>query len=135
MRSSYAGLVRNGTMTAWRGRSEERTDASVWAVTCLFVVREHRGRGFSRGLARAAVELARERGARVLEAYPVTEHGLIWGEAHPGHLSVYLAAGFAEVHRPSKRRAVVRVELCGVRVPTGAATRRAGKACRRAREW
>lgn len=106
-RSSYGGLVRNANQTAWRGRHEDRADPTVWAVTCLYVVRAHRGHGISRELARAALEFARSRGARLVEAYPVTERGLTWGEAHPGHLSAYEAAGFTEVHRPSKRRAVV----------------------------
>ena len=56
-------------------------------------------------------DYARAGGARVVEAYPVTEKGLIWGEAHPGYITAYEAAGFSEVHRPSKRRAVVSVTL------------------------
>lgn len=108
-RSSYDGLVRNAQQTAWRGRSEDRADRSVWAVTCLFTRVGERGRGVARELAAAAVDFARERGARVLEAYPITVAEATWGEEHPGPLSVYLAAGFEVVHRPSKRRAVVRI--------------------------
>ena len=110
-RSSYGGLVRNANQTAWRGRQEDRTDDSIWAVTCLFVSKPHRGQGISAALAGAAVDYARAGGARVVEAYPVTEKGLIWGEAHPGYITAYEAAGFSEVHRPSKRRAVVSVTL------------------------
>jgi len=113
-RSSYAGLVRNANQTAWRGRDEDRTDDTVWAVTCVFTRAGFRGRGVSRALARAAVGLARDRGARVLEAYPVTVADVIWNEAHPGALAIYLDAGFEVVHRPSARRAVVRQPLTRV---------------------
>lgn len=109
-RSSYPGLVRNSNQTAWRGRDEDREDGSVWAVTCLLTRKEFRGAGVAGALAAAAVEHARERGARALEAYPVTVEAT-FGEEHPGPLSVYLRAGFEVVHRPSARRAVVRIDL------------------------
>src|SRR5690606_3388406 len=35
-RTAYDGLLR-GFRVPWEGRAEDRTDASVWAVTCLFV--------------------------------------------------------------------------------------------------
>ncbi|MDO5627048.1 MAG: GNAT family N-acetyltransferase [Mobilicoccus sp.] len=109
-RHDYDGLVRNSNQTAWRGRSEDRSDASIWAITCLFVRPGARGQGVAQVLATAAVDFARQRGARALEAYPVTVANLTWGEEHPGPLSVYEAAGFEIVHRPSKRRAVVRID-------------------------
>lgn len=110
-RPAYGGLVRNANQTAWRGRSEDRDDASVWAVTCLLTRVGMRGRGVARALAAASVGFARERGARRLEAYPITVAQATWGEEHPGPLQVYLDAGFTVVHRPSKRRAVVSIDL------------------------
>lgn len=108
-RSSYTGLVRNSNQTAWRGRKEDRDAADVWAITCLLTRVGYRGRGVATALAAAAIDFARERGARVLEAYPITVADATWGEEHPGPLSVYLKAGFEIVHRPSKRRAVVQI--------------------------
>lgn len=67
------GLVRVFTVP-WKGREEDRTDASVWALTCLFVRAGHRRQGVSGVLARAAVEHARKQGARALEA-PRTRAG------------------------------------------------------------
>ena len=55
----------------WDGRNEDKTDETVWSVTCLFVRAGFRRRGISRALARAAVAFARERGARAIEAYPI----------------------------------------------------------------
>lgn len=110
-RASYEGLVRNANQTAWRGRREDRQDAHIWAITCVFTRVGQRRAGIARALAAASVDFARKRGARALEAYPITVPDATWGEEHPGPLDIYLDAGFEVVHRPSKRRAVVRIEL------------------------
>jgi len=82
-------------------------------VTCVFVRAGYRRRHTSYALARAAVDFARERGARALEAYPMlTQSGedITWGELHVGTRSIFAAAGFDEVSRPSLRRVVMRID-------------------------
>src|SRR6202008_2281179 len=59
----------------WVGRNEDKTDGSVWAVTCFLPRAGFGGRAISRALARAAVDFARERGARALEGYPNLKEG------------------------------------------------------------
>jgi hypothetical protein len=34
-----------------------------------------------------------------------------WGELHVGHASIFTAAAFTEVSRPSLRRAVMRIDF------------------------
>lgn len=109
-RATYPGLVRVFTVP-WKGRDEDRSDTSVWALTCLFVRAGHRRQGISGELARAAVEHARSRGARALEAYPMVTTNAIDEELHVGTLTTFLDAGLHEVARPTKRRAVVRVDF------------------------
>ena len=109
-RPAYSGLVRVFRVP-WDGRSEDKTDDRVWAVTCLLTRSGYRKRGVSRALARAAVDFARERGARALEAYPMTSKNALLEEIHVGTESVYADAGFTEVHRPSIRRAVVQIDF------------------------
>lgn len=111
-RPAYAGLLRV-YRTPWEGREETRTDPDVWAVTCVLVRPGYRGRHVAYALAAAAVDHARSRGARALEAYPMrTEAGEItWDEIHVGAESVFAAAGLAEVSRPGKRRLVMRIDL------------------------
>jgi GNAT superfamily N-acetyltransferase len=109
-RPAYTGLVRVFRVP-WDGRSEDKADESVWAVTCLYTRSGYRKRGVSRALARAAVDFARERGARALEAYPMTTTDALLEELNVGPESVYADAGFTEVHRPSIRRAVVRIDF------------------------
>jgi GNAT superfamily N-acetyltransferase len=112
-RTAYEGLVRTFRVP-WEGRDEDKADDSVWAVTCLFTRAGFRRRGISRALARAAVEFARERGARAIEAYPITTENALLEELHPGTEATFAAAGFTEVSRPTlRRRAVVRIDFQG----------------------
>jgi GNAT superfamily N-acetyltransferase len=108
-RPAYIGLVRNARVP-WEGRDEDKADETVWAVTCLFTRAGFRKRGISRALARAAVEHARERGARAIEAYPIVTKDVIAEELHVGTVGVFAAAGFSEVGRPTLRRAVMRID-------------------------
>jgi GNAT superfamily N-acetyltransferase len=112
-RSAYGGLARNNRVP-WEGRSEDKSDDSVWAVTCIFVRAGYRGGGLAYALVRAAVDHARGRGARALEAYPIlTAPGqmISWDEIHVGTPGIFAAAGLAEINRPTKRRIVMRVDF------------------------
>ena len=73
-------------------------------MTCFVTRAGFRRRGISHALARAAVDFARERGARALEGYPmITQPGkeITWGELHVGSRSIFAAAGFTEVSHPT----------------------------------
>src|SRR5690606_1065387 len=109
-RSEYEGLVRGGQVP-WLGRDEDRTDAGVWALTCLLVRAGFRRRGISRALAAAAVEHAPSQGARALEAYPIASGATIDEELHVGTVATFAAAGLKEIARPTKRRAVMRLDV------------------------
>ena len=112
-RSAYTGLARTFSVP-WEGRSEDKADDGVWAVTCFVIRAGFRRRGISRALAQATVEFARRRGARALEGYPMlTEPGreVAWGELHVGSRSIFAAAGFTEVNRPTPRRVVMRIDF------------------------
>jgi len=109
-RTAYTGLVRNNRVP-WEGRSEDKADDTVWAVTCLFTRAGFRKRGVSRALARAAVDFARERGARAIEGYPMTSKNAMLEELHVGTEGTFAAAGFTGVSRPTIRRAVMRIDF------------------------
>jgi GNAT superfamily N-acetyltransferase len=109
-RSAY---VRLGQVP-WLGRSEDKTDDSIWAVTCFITRPGFRRRGVSRALARAAVDFARQRGARSLEGYPMITHpaqDVTWGELHVGSHTIFAGAGFIDVIRPTIRRVVMRIDF------------------------
>ena len=109
-RPAYDGLVRV-MKVPWEGRDEDRSDDSVWAITCLLVRAGHRKRGLSRELAAAAVDHARSRGARAVEAYPITTTAVISEELHVGTVPTFEAAGLSVVSQPSKRRVVMRLDF------------------------
>lgn len=109
-RTAYTGLVRNNRVP-WERRAEDKSDSSIWAVTCFFTRAGFRKRGVSRALAGAAVDFARGRGARAIEGYPMTSKKAILEEFHVGTEAVFVDAGFAEVSRPTLRRAVMRIDF------------------------
>ena len=87
-------------------------DEPVWSVICFVVPAEHRGQGVAHALLRGAIAYARDRGATLLEAYPVDKPDrgkdeTMWF----GAWSMYDSAGFAEVARRKKTRPVVRLKL------------------------
>ena len=109
-RPGYEGLLRTFRVP-WDGRAEDKTDDSVWAVTCLLTRAGFRNRGISRALASAAVDFARARGARAIEGYPITTKNVISEELHVGTVGVFADAGFVEVSRPTLRRVVMRIDF------------------------
>ncbi|HEX4789194.1 MAG TPA: GNAT family N-acetyltransferase [Actinospica sp.] len=113
-RVAFPGL--RTTRVPWPGRKEDKDDPSVWSVTCFVVRAGYRGRGLTYALAAASVDFARERGARALEGYPMIVppgREITWGELFVGKSSVFAAAGFREVNRPTKRRVVMRIDFAG----------------------
>jgi GNAT superfamily N-acetyltransferase len=113
-RIAYARLLLK-TRVPWDGRAEDKSDGGVWAVTCFVVRSGFRRRGISGVLVRAAVDFARERGARALEGYPmITQPGrqiALVGELHVGSRGIFEEAGFSEVSHPTERRVVMRIDF------------------------
>jgi GNAT superfamily N-acetyltransferase len=110
-RPHYEGLVRV-VRVPWEGRTEDKADDSVWAVTCIFARAGFRRQGIGYALVQAAVDFARGRGARALEGYPMlTDGDVTWGELNVGTTSMFAAAGLTEVSRPTKRRVVMRIDF------------------------
>jgi GNAT superfamily N-acetyltransferase len=98
----------------WAGRREDKDDPGVWSVTCLITRVGHRRQGVTYPLVAAAVEHARQHGARAIEGYPmITTPGeeITWGELSVGPRGAFAAAGFREVTHPSARRVVMRIDL------------------------
>lgn len=102
-REEYARLRTTRTLRA-------PDDQPAWAILCLFVSRPWRSAGVSVRLIDAATQFAFERGALVVEAYPVVPRDAPIPPvfASLGTLSAYLRAGYEVVSRPSEARAVVR---------------------------
>jgi GNAT superfamily N-acetyltransferase len=112
-RPAFIGLLRNNRVP-WEGRAEDKHDDNVWAATCVFVRAGFRRRRIAYALAQAAVDVARERGARALEAYPILSPPggqITWDEIHVGSPGIFEAAGLTEVTHPTPRRVVMRIDF------------------------
>lgn len=93
-------------------------EAPVWSIVCFVVSRRERGQGLAAALLDAAIAYARERGATVLEAYPVDpgERRIAAANAYHGTRSMFERAGFRVValrqfNETSPVRPIVRLEL------------------------
>jgi GNAT superfamily N-acetyltransferase len=88
-------------------------DQPVWSVTCFFVARPYRGQGVAGKLLAAAVDYARQQGARIVEGYPVeVRKGRMPDPfVYTGLPSSFEKAGFVEVARRSPTRPIMRRTL------------------------
>jgi GNAT superfamily N-acetyltransferase len=98
-RGEPAGWVSVAPRAAFPGIAggDADPDDGIWAISCFVVHRTARRRGVARALLDAAITYARERGARILEGYPVEVEGpkgsaQLW----TGVRSMFDAAGFEE---------------------------------------
>jgi GNAT superfamily N-acetyltransferase len=104
-RQDYAKLAKSPVM-------KPVDEQPVWSVVCFVVPSEYRKQGVARELLAAAIEYAKERGARLLEAYPVDKDHPSAAEAPWfGSKRMFDEAGFEEVARRRPARPVVRLKL------------------------
>lgn len=88
-------------------------DEPVWSITCFFVRKEYRHTGLSMQLIKGAIDFAKKKKIKILEAYPAipysdkVPHPFLW----VGVLSSFLKNGFKVVRQNNKSRAMVRIEL------------------------
>ena len=66
-RETYPALERSRTL-------KRVDDKEVWSVVCFFTARQFRHKGVTTNLLKAAVDFARQHGARIIEGY-LTEPG------------------------------------------------------------
>src|SRR5829696_449986 len=102
-RADYPALARSRVL-------QPVDDTPVWSVSCLFVHKDHRKKGLSVRMLRAAVEHVKKQGGTVVEGYPIEPKT---DEVTPvfawtGLASAFRAAGFTEVARRSDTRPIMR---------------------------
>jgi len=87
----------------------------VWSITCFFIHRAWRGKGLSRGLLKAAVDVMQKRGVRVIEAYPATttKNGGKLGAsmAWTGPIRIFEEFGFKTVQTINPLKPLMMIEL------------------------
>jgi GNAT superfamily N-acetyltransferase len=95
--------------------AEEKADASVWSIVCLFIPRRLRGVGIGQTLVDEAVNHARSAGARLVEAYPVDTAGerVPSSTAYTGTVELFRRAGFRTRPGRGASRPVMQLPLEG----------------------
>ncbi len=107
----FARLLTSPNSAAPKGSDDP---AGLWAITCFVVPPGQRRQGVTHELLAGAVRHAEAQGGAVVEGYPVdvaAKDRVSSAELYHGTLSLFLAAGFHEVRRPSPTRVVVRRDL------------------------
>lgn len=102
-REAYGSLNRSRTL-------KRVDDQPAWSITCFYIDEAYRGRGVMASLLKAAADFAQERGARIVEGYPIESTKRLpdsW-EAYRGSISAFRDAGFVEVVRRSERKPIMR---------------------------
>ena len=110
------GWVQVGPRTRYPRLDKKHTaTASQWYLTCFVVPPQHRRRGVSTALLRAAIDHARDHGADILEARPTDTNAATAtkkaaSDLFTGVLSMFLEAGFVEISR-NRSRVLVHLDL------------------------
>lgn len=91
------------------GGSEDAGEENVWSLVCFYVVSRLRGQGITARLIDAAITHAQQKGATIIEAYPVDPDSPSY--RYMGFVDSFKAAGFEEVGRAGTRRHIMRRRL------------------------
>jgi GNAT superfamily N-acetyltransferase len=102
-RESYGSLERSPVL-------KRVDDTPVWSIVCFYIAKGFRGEGVAEELIRGAVEYVRSQGGKVVEAYPTPPGArrLAPVSSFMGIPRMFQRAGFAEIARPSKSKAIMR---------------------------
>ena len=89
-------------------------DRPAWSVVCFYIPRSQRGQGVGQALLAGAVEHCRNRGASLVEGYPVDPSRKSFNAAglYTGTVGMFSKAGFTEVaRRKPDGRVIMRLKL------------------------
>lgn len=106
---AWVSVAPRETFNASLGGPDARDGENIWALTCLFIRRTHRGQGFGHQLIGAAIAEATRHKADVLEAYPVDPESPSY--RHMGFVPAFEAAGFEPGGQIGTRRHLMRLTI------------------------
>lgn len=104
-REEFAKLARSPVM-------KPVDDKQVWSIVCLVVPSQYRKQGVARALIAGSISYAKQRGVKILEAYPVDKDQP--GAANAswfGSKRMYDEIGFKEIARRRPDRPFMRLQL------------------------
>jgi ribosomal protein S18 acetylase RimI-like enzyme len=112
---AWCRVVARSTLPGLKSSTHFRTELDidgVWSLPCFVVRKQHRGRGLTEALTRAAMAFAAEHDATTLEAYPWdTDSKEDPTSIYTGVASTFSRLGFEEVQRKAPHKPMMRLEL------------------------
>ena len=106
---AWVSVAPRDTFNSSLGGQEAKDGENIWALTCMFIRRSHRGQGFGHQLIEAAIREAERQKADVLEAYPVDPASPSY--RHMGFVPAFAAAGFRPGGMIGSRRHLMRLTM------------------------
>ena len=85
----------------------------VWSITCFYIRSALRSQGMTTQLIKAAIDYAKDNGAKVIEAYPVDYDSPSY--SYMGRIGTFERLGFKEIAMAGTRRHIMRLRLSGMR--------------------
>lgn len=93
---------------------KQKEKSGLWTISCFFVEKKHRGKGYMSRLLEEAVDYAREKGGRGVIASPTSVHERTdTALLYTGKVSTFQKLGFEEIKstRNKKKRRVMILNL------------------------
>ena len=89
--------------------SDGNDTENVWSIACFYIRRTLRGQRMTTRLIDAAIDYARENGAKIIEAYPVDYDSPSY--SYMGRIGTFERLGFKEIAMAGTRRHIMRLQL------------------------
>ena len=81
----------------------------VWSIACFYIRSGFRRQGLTTPLIEAAIDYARDNGAKIIEAYPVDYDSPSY--SYMGRIGTFERLGFKEIAMAGTRRHIMRLQL------------------------
>ncbi|HXL31928.1 MAG TPA: GNAT family N-acetyltransferase [Bradyrhizobium sp.] len=106
---AWCSIAPRETYRPLGGPAADLATERIWSLACLFIKRDHRGKGLTAELITEAIAHAKAHKATIVEAYPVDADSPSY--RFMGFVDAFASAGFQEVGRAGQRRHVMRLIL------------------------
>ena len=81
---------------------------NVWSIACFYIRSAYRRQGMTTQLINAAIDYAKDNGAKVIEAYPVDYDSPSY--SYMGRIGTFERLGFEEIATAGTRRHIMRLQ-------------------------
>ena len=81
----------------------------VWSIACFYIRSAYRHQGMTSRLINAAIDYAKDNGAKIIEAYPVDYDSPSY--SYMGRIGTFERLGFKEIAMAGTRRHIMRLRL------------------------